>query len=166
MRNIFILCLCVVLLCCSGEPDHKYRQAVRDYLATRNHIISEEISWGTPDSIFSTYNIETARDYFVQKNWSIIDDLYIDLFSLSINSPQYKVLQDSIYKLKKEIDNIEETARINIANGIPNRIGLQFEYILDNGGHANFIFVFNPDGKTVGHVQNSLGMTITLFDQK
>lgn len=163
-RTLLLLLICFCISGCNNiEPDHKYRQAVRDYLASKNHVIAEEIRWGTPDSVFSSFRIELARDYFVQRNWNLIDDLYFDLAFEKINSPQYKILRDSIEKLRAEIKEINAAVDRNIASGVKNRIGLEFEYILENGGHADFVFVFNEDGETVGHVQNAIGMVITLY---
>ena len=158
--------ICLSFAACQKEPDHKYRQAVRNYLSNLNHLVTDEIKWGTPDSIFSSNSLEIFRDYFIEKAWNQIDDLYSELFSLPINSPKSKILQDSISKVRDEITLINSNADAKIHEAKPNRIGLEFEYILDNGGHADLIFVFNEKGDEVSHAQSLNGYYIRLHEQE
>lgn len=159
--------LCLLFIGCNTEPNHKERQAVRDYLASLNHQVIEEINWGEPDSVFSSYSLQIARDYFTTKAWNQIDELYVELFTLNVNSSQHKILADSISKLRAEITSINDNADAKIREAKPNRIGIEFKYILDNGGHADFIFIFNESGNQISHVQTLNGYYVELKkDQK
>ena len=109
---ITILLIGLSLTACMSEPHHKQRQAVRNYLAELNHYVVEEINWGTPDSVFSSYPLN------------------------------------------------------NIHEGKPNRIGIEFEYLLDNGGHGDLIFVFDEKGKRISHAQSLNGYYIKLYKRE
>ena len=154
--------ICLLFAACNTEPNHSQRQAVRDYLSSLNHQVVEEINWGTPDSVFSSYSLEIARDYFTKKARNQIDDLFAELFSLSINSPMNQILTDSISKLQAEITRINENADAKIREAKPNRIGIEFEYLLDNGGHGHLNFVFDETGKRISHAQSLNGYYIEL----
>lgn len=167
MRNcIAVLLICLLFVACKVEPYHKQREAVRDYLSNLNHQVTDEINWGVPDSVFSSYQLELSRDYFTTKAWNRIDDLYVELFSLDINSPQRKILSDSIAQLRSEISRINNNADAKMREAKPNRIGIEFEYMLDNGGHADLIFVFNENDDKISHAQSLNGYYIELKKQQ
>lgn len=164
MRTYLTLFLfCLSFAACRVEPYHNQKQAVRDYLESKNRFIAEEISWGIPDSIFSPFEVELFSDFLVNRLRDRIDDLLFENAYNKYGSKEYKIISDSIKKLQQEIDDIDSSVKATKEKKKVNRIGLRFEYIDKDGSHDEFIFVFNKDGKTIGHVLSIYGAALDLY---
>lgn len=148
---------------CAIEPNHQERQAVRKYLESKDIQVKEELFWGAPDSVFSSFNIDLSRDVTVTSLRNQIDNLYFENSFNRFNSKEYRIISDSIDRLNKKVKEIDEAVKLAKEEQRKNRVGIEFSYIDGNDRTCDLIFVFNHDGKSIGHVTLSSGTFIELY---
>lgn len=165
MKQIVISMLFAVLLFSNCFADSATKQAVRDYLTDKRIPIDKELFWGEVDSVFSSYNIQLSYDYFSSSIKNDIKYLEIDKKDCDSYGGTYakesKEIADSIIVLKDSLRHLEKNYQIKMIRKELNRKGIRFTYE-STGKRYDFIFVFNNDGETIGHVIDSSGKAIEL----
>lgn len=150
---LLLICFCVSG-CNIVEPDHKYRQAVRDYLSEKGYVIASENMWFGVDSVFSPFNAELSYEYMSNRLWNEIDELYFESAGFRFTLKEHKALMDSIHKKRQLIDELRESLETTKTLRHKNRIGIEFDFTEKDGKEHDLVFVFNNDGETVGHVMS------------
>lgn len=164
MKNFTLIFAIFVLFAgCAIEPNHQERQAVRKYLESKNILVKEELFWGAPDSVFSSFNIDLSRDVTVTNLRNQIDNLYFENSFNRFNSKEYRIISDSIDRLNKKVKEIDEAVKFAKEEKRKNRVGIEFSYIDGNDRACDLIFVFNHDETSIGHVTLSSGTFIELY---
>lgn len=151
---IFITCTNMV------EPDHNARQVVRDYIESKGYEIEEELSWGEVDSVFSAFNLDLSFDYFMEKYKNEQSYYLYDMSFYRRNSKEYQNAKDSIEILNQLMHELNKDYIDKILEGKPNRLGIHFSFNSSEGETEDYIYVFNADGKSIGHVVNERGTVI------